>query len=390
MSFIRQGFGLFSALMIFASSNLKAQNQTSIPVQNVAPSVSSEEKPFETAGKLTVNIYGRQVEDELSRNHQGVTTINPEAKVKYGDRITLGVDFAVQMGSGNASNFWNDDGVTANTFILFEAYGKLNLHKNIFIKAGAVKTPINPVSTIMSRGTFFGVQESWQVGADNSNITLSAYQAVPSAGIVSRRIYDDGTQAYFLSQTLGGKLKSEITGTEFKAAATRFQFENLSTNVANDCYFLGNSLSAFEGSSKSFRFRHGFMGTESSAALNQEVGKHEVFFTVSSIINDQAPSGKNQGRLAGGGFKLINGNYAIKPSYYAFDYDADVTPTTYTLMTNRYQNRKGYRADVAIELKKEKLALISTYLKMDLKDENPYLADREIYNIALEAKYDIF
>jgi len=59
-------------------------------------------------------------------------------------------------------------------------------------------------------------------------------------------------------------------------------------------------------------------------------------------------------------------------------------------MTARYQNRDGYRVGLDLELKKERLALKSSYIKMDLKDANPYLADREIYNLAVEAKYDIF
>lgn len=379
-----------AAFVALLASISKAQQVSKLPIADVAPNTPSDDKAYKPSAKILFSVFGRSVEDEFSRSHQGVTVVNPEIFVKYGDVITLGLDFAAFIGTGNASNFWNDDGKAPNTFILFEGFAKVNLHKNIFVRAGAIRTPLNPLTSIMTPGTFMGFHEEWQIGADNSNITLNSYQAIPSAGTVSRRIYDDGTQAYFLSQTIMGKLKSEETGSELRLAATRFQFENLSTNVANDSYFLGNSLASFEGSSKSFRFRHGFMGTESAINVKQALGAHELFLFGSTILNDEAPVGKNDGNIIGASIKLVFGNYAYRPSYSVFNYEADVTPTTYTTLTARFHNRTGYRFGFDIELLKEKLALKNYYIKMDLKDANPYLADREVYNIALEAKYDIF
>jgi len=368
----------------------KAQSSSALSVSpNVSAPKEEEEKQYKPTGKVLFSVYSRQTEDEFSRSHQGVTVINPEFSARYGEYITLGLDLAGFFGTGNASNFWTDDGKAPNTILLNEAYAKINIHPDLFVKAGAIKTPLNPLMSIMTPGAFMGAQEEWQIGADDSNITVNAFQAIPSSGTVTKRIYDDGTQAYFLSQTVSGKLKAQ-TGTEVKLAATRFQFENLSTNVATDSYFLGNSLTAFEGSSKSFRFRHGFMGTESGVTVKQEIGKHELFLFASTIVNDQAEAGKNKGNMVGGSVKTVFGNYIVRPSYTRFNYDADVTPTVYTTMTGRFQNRDGYRVGIDIELKKERLALKNYYIKMDLKDANPYLADREIYNIAVEAKYDIF
>jgi hypothetical protein len=164
----------------------------------------------------------------------------------------------------------------------------------------------------------------------------------------------------------------------------------LSTNVATDSYYTGNSLSAFEGIAKGVRFKHGFMGTESTAMVKQNVGKHEVSVYGSTINNDQAQVGKDKGQIVGGNVNLIFGNYAFKPAYAVFDYGADVTPNAYTTLIARYQNRIGHRIGFDMEMKKEKLFLRTTYVKLDMKDDNPYLADREVFNIAVEAKYDIF
>lgn len=351
--------------------------------------VVNDERPYKPTGRINFSLYSRQTEDAFASSQQGATGIGAEFTAKYGDHITLGVDLLGLFGSGNASNFWNDDGKAPNSILLNETYVKVNFHKNIFVKAGVVKTPLNPVFSIMTPGAFVGAQEEWQIGADESNIKLIAYQGIPSSGTVSRRIYDDGTNAYFLSQTISANLKTTY-GTEFKTAASRFQFENLSSNVAGDSYLSGNSLTAFEGMGKLARFRYGFMGTEVAFNLKQEIGKHEVCLFGSAIKNDQAPAGKNEGAIVGGCVKVAFGNYSVRPSYSVFDYDADVTPAAYTALTGRYHNRKGYRIGIDFELKKEKLALKTYYTSMELKDANPYLADREIYNVAVEAKYDIF
>tara|TARA_B110001454_G_scaffold219194_1_gene251317 strand:- start:74393 stop:75580 length:1188 start_codon:yes stop_codon:yes gene_type:complete len=395
MYFNHRATYLALTLTLFLSAVFQAKAQSSSTL-SVSPNLSApkdeEEKPYKPTGKVAFTLYSRQTEDSFSRSHQGTIIINPDFSAKYGDYISLNLELAGLFGSGNASNFWTDDGKAPNSILLHEAAAKLNLHKNVYIKAGALKATLNPLVSIMPvtfGGAFMATQEEWKIGADDSNISISAFQGIPSSGTVTKRIYDDGTQAYFLTQTLAGMLKVN-TGTELKVAATRFQFENLSTNVATDSYFLGNSLSSFEGSSKSFRFRNGFMGTESGATVKQEIGKHEVFAFVSTIINDQAAEGKNKGRMVGGSVKAVFGNYIVRPSYTRFNYDADVTPAVYTTMTSRFQNRDGYRVGIDIELKKERLALKNYYIKMDLKDANPYLADREIYNIAVEAKYDIF
>lgn len=354
------------------------------------PAELKTERSYIPSGKLTFAIYARQIDDALSKSNQGVAVINPDMEVKYGSQLTLGLDFAAIIGTGNASNFWNDDGKAPNSVLLTKAFAKYNFHENVFLKVGALETTINPVYSIMSNMTFIAAQEEWQIGAKNSHIALTAYEAIPSSGSVSRRIYEDSSQAYFLSQTVSAKLKDEELGSEFKAAATRFQFENLSSNVATDSALLGNSLGSFEGVGKAYRFKYGFMGTEVAAHVSQEVGPFDFNLRGSKIVNDQGPTGTNEGQQYGFLVKYNLGNVLLKSGYTKFDYGADVTPATYTLVTSRFHNREGHRITMDVELKKEKLALKTFYINMKEIEDNPYLADREIYNVLLEAKYDIF
>lgn len=370
-----------------SQSNLtiESTNSTTAPLEEFAGGLTTSKK-----ANLTVTVYGRSVEDNFARSQQVASLIKPEFVANYGNYLEFGGAALAVIGTGNASNFWNDDGKPSNSVLIDEGYLKIKPHSNLNIKFGAIKTKINPLTSILSENTWIGSVEKWQIGADNSHIALQAVQAIPGSGSVSKRIYDDGTQAYFLAQTVLGKIKSEETGTELILAGTRYQFENLSTNVATDSYFLGNSLTSFEGVGKALRYKIGFMGTESGMDLKQAVGKHEACFFATQIKNDQAPSETNSGYNIGGCFKMVIGNLSVKPMYTRFDYGADVTPATYTLVTSRYHNRSGNRVGLDVELIKEKLAFKSYYIKADLKDQNYYLADREIYNLAVEAKYDLF
>jgi hypothetical protein len=204
---------------LLISYHLNAQSQSTLVTSPTVENTDSE-APFKPTGKVLFQVFSRQVEDAFSKTNQGVTVIQPTITVKYGEYITLGLELVGLFGTGNASNFWNDDGKPPNSIVLNEAYAKINLLPTVFLKAGALKTPINPIMSILTPTGFIGAQEEWQIGHDNSNITLTAYQAIPSTGTVSRRVYDDGTQAYFLSQTIAGRWNAEATGTDFKIAAT--------------------------------------------------------------------------------------------------------------------------------------------------------------------------
>jgi len=117
----------------------KAQSSSALSVSpNVSAPKGEEEKQYKPTGKVLFSVYSRQTEDEFSRSHQGVTVINPEFSARYGEYITLGLDLAGFFGTGNASNFWTDDGKAPNTILLNEAYAKINIHPNLFVKAGAI------------------------------------------------------------------------------------------------------------------------------------------------------------------------------------------------------------------------------------------------------------
>ena len=67
---------------------------------------------------------------------------------------------------------------------------------------------------------------------------------------------------------------------------------------------------------------------------------------------------------------------------------ADVTPATYTISPNRFQNRKGYKIEIDVQLEKEKLLFYASFTRANVLQDTLYLADRNMFNLGLEAKYD--
>lgn len=87
------------AFAVLFASQLRGQNQMTLSISDIAPASPVPEKPYTPSAKVTIIVYGRQVEDEFSRTHQGISVINPEALIKYGDLISLGLDFAPIVGT---------------------------------------------------------------------------------------------------------------------------------------------------------------------------------------------------------------------------------------------------------------------------------------------------
>lgn len=59
------------------------------------------------------------------------------------------------------------------------------------------------------------------------------------------------------------------------------------------------------------------------------------------MIQNDRISEANKGRMGRFDLRMVFGNIALKPSVTVFEVEADTTPAGYTILANRYNNRKG-------------------------------------------------
>jgi hypothetical protein len=305
----------------------------------------------------------------------------------------LNIGVAFLLGDGAGQNYYSDEGAASSATVIDEFAINLKPFSFSTFKFGALEGRLNPLVTVMTPNTYMGAVQRFEFATDKDLVKLmiQTNQQMPGEGVKTGGLVDQQKSPFFLAGTAQLDLKAEPVSTTFKLAATRFQFGNLSNATAKSSLLKGNSPQSFTGQGDATQFLIGFLGTESAAVIESELTNNITTTLKASLIkNDRAPEDRNQGQTGAFGVKFKKGNVAYTPTLTTFNVQADVTPAAYTISPNRYNNRKGQKMEMKVELEKQKLMFYGNYTRADELIENPYLSDREIYNIGVEAKYDLF
>ncbi len=388
---------LFGSTKVFAQDSTAATTATSVGPDNAMSSISSSVpkpsslSPIKLKANLDVLEVGREFDDKYLQSAGSLTVVTPHFDAIYNDWLALDLEISGIFVAGNTKNLYTDEGKGTNIVILDDIGVSLKPTKQVEIRAGALTTKINPILSIMSENCFVGTTQKYVFtsASENVKITAAANEAIPSAGTVTPGLVDDAKNAYFLTGTLMGEVNVTSMSTKLKVASTAFQFGNLSSNVASDSRLIGNSPESFDGIGDTSRFNIGFGGFETALSIKTEWTKTVSTELVgSTIVNQQAPSDRNNGAQAFVNLKKKFDKFNLVPSFGMFNMAADVTPATYTILPNRFHNRKGYTAEIDIQLDQQKLVFFGSYTRANVLEQSVYLADRNIFNLGLEAKYD--
>ncbi len=390
-----------SLLRFPKNSVLVAQNSSTLTASGASPANSlsvkapAVEEEFQTKykGTAVVHFLGRSLTDEYVKANAGWMFISTGLEVEYTSWLSMNVGVAFMLGEGAGQNYYTDEGSTTNAVGIDELSVNLKPFKFSTLKFGALDARLNPLVSVMTPNTYVGAAQKFEFAneKETAKLMFQLNEQMPGEGVKTGGVVDQQKNPFFLAATMQTDLKAEPISTTFKLAATRFQFGNLSNGTAKSSLMKGNSPLSFTGQGDATQFLIGFSGTESAAAVETELTNNITTTLKGGIIkNDRAPDDRNQGQVGTVSVKFKKGNLAYIPSYTAFNVQADVTPAAYTISANRYHNRKGQKMEMKVELEKQKLSFYGNYTKADELVENPYLADREIYNLGVEAKYDLF
>ena len=396
-------FGLFTGL--FTGSVMASLIGTSILF--TTPSAHSEDlstsihaevekiedpgSPVKFKGNLDILEIGRNFQDQYLKSTSSMTVITPHIDAIYSPSLSFDAELSGVFVAGNTKNFYNDEGHSVNVVIIDEAAINFKPINELEFRAGALDTKINPILSIMSGNAFFGSTQKLALAnsAETFKASFMVNEAVPSAGTVTHGLIDDAPNAYFVTETLAGEWNLKALSTKLNLASTHFEFGNLSSNLASDSILIGNSPESFDGRGANARYIIGFAGFETAASIKTEWTRTVSTEIVgSTIVNQQGPSDRNNGYQAFANIKKKFRSFNLIPSYGLFDMAADVTPAAFTILPNRYHNRKGYTVELDFQLEKQKIVFFSSYTRANVLQSNQYLADRDMFNLGLEAKYD--
>ncbi len=347
--------------------------------------------PVRFRGNLDVLEIGREYDDKYMQSAGSLTVVTPHFDAIYSSWMSFDLELSGIFVAGNTKNLYTDEGKGTNIVIIDEAAINLKPVKELDLRFGALTTKINPILSIMSENAFVGMIQRYTFTSSDQLMKLSAgaEEAIPSAGTVTPGLIDGGSNAFFLTGTLAADVNLTGIKSRLRIASTAYEFENLSSNVATDCRFIGNSPESFENVGDAARFRIGFAGYESAASFKTDwTNTFSSEWTGSTIINHKAPGDRNNGIQTFVNVKQKYEKFNLVPSVGYFNMAADVTPATYTIFPNRYQNRKGYTLELDLQLDKQKVVFFGSYTRANVLQNSVYLADRNMFNLGLEAKYD--
>lgn len=384
--------------LIFSSQSLWAQQPSTTATvmpgngtTSASVSAKPEEKDKKLSGSVKVTTLGRGIQDKNLKSKVGWTFVEAGVDTEYTDWLAFNIGVVGVFGEGAGQNYLSDEGGGTSALLLDYAGVNIKPIQQLNLKAGVIGYQINPLYTTMSPGTSLGAEQKFELAtpSETFKFTLQGNQAVPSVG-VTKGLVEEDKNPFFLAGSVIGEINAKPIGTKLKVAGTQFRFGNLPKSQAGSSLTAGNSVNSVAGVGDEMQYVIGFAGTETAATLETDwTSKVKTTARVVAIKNDRI-SEANEGRMGRLDLRVVFGNVALKPSVTVFEVEADTTPAGYTILANRYNNRKGQVAGLSLELVKQKVIFFGNYTKAQEIVDSPFLSDREIYNIGVEVNYDLF
>ncbi|MBN8536335.1 MAG: hypothetical protein J0M15_04745 [Deltaproteobacteria bacterium] len=386
-------------LSIFVSLSVSAQNSTSTltPSSGAGSSATStssvlSDTTVKNTGAVTITTLGRNVQDQSLNSVVGWSFAEFGIKSKFNEWFTFDFNLVGIFGEGAGQNYLSDEGASANTIIIDSIGVALKPIKQLELKAGVIRYKINPLLSTMSANTSLGSEQTLEFSNDSETMKLSfiGNEAMPSTGITKTSVDKENTP-FFLAGTVKGELNSKIINTKLKGAVTQFKMGNLPRSQAKGALTGGNSRSSVTGLGDQMEYVIGFAGYETAGVIETDWTPN---LTTSikgvKIINNSAFEESNEGTRGIFEIKWKRGNVTLTPSWSVFNIQADTTPAPYSILPNRLNNREGQKISLSVDFEKQKLGFFGDYTKADVIVGSPYLTDREIFNLGVEVKYDLF
>ena len=352
-------------------------------------------------GQVSYTLMGRRFDDPFVNSRWGRAIIDMSLSAEYENWFEANLSVAQLLSSGSASY---QLGVTeagpSNGLFLNEATVAIKPFDFLTAKAGVIEVQYNPIISMFTTqgqaGGSLRMSHSNDTNMGVFKVHLEGSQSIPT---VSRGsvITDEGTNPLLTLGTLSTELKNEDSGTRARLSATHFEYTDLSTATAADSLRTGSTVVG----NKDFQFAYEFRGKEYAAAIDQQIAlSHEIRAKASLISNERAPKGLRDGYQYRLEYARTFNKWKIIPGFTQFRVEGDALPSLYAIGSYGYTNREGYNLAVKIEIPKQKVNVFTGYTNAKAINKNgvnantsqasTYQADREIFTLGAEVKYDIF
>lgn len=253
--------------------------------------------------------------------------------------------------TGSNESLFVDEFKPRQDLVLKEASISYSPIEAISLEAGALNQSRYNSPLLLTDTAFVSARESLNFKLTDYSFGLFLSQAVPSNHFLTNRLgsVDEGAPS-LLIEGISMHLAGDVMF--FKTQIMRFKFNNLSSNVAFNSQFLGNSTRGTTSSTAAFLYD--FEGYNMAFEVGFNIGEStSLTFKGEYLYNDKAPDGRNTGYLGSTTIEL--GHFSLTGEY--FKNESDSSPAFYNSATYGHNDRDGYGLGLAWVIPKEATAL---------------------------------
>lgn len=399
-------FGVFTGLQLQAQATSTSTLQSPAAPKLVAPTADLTVAKKSTVypdriykSEVAFTLLGRRYDDPFVNARWSRLVAEFYVLAKHQDWLEAKISLVQLLTSGSASyNLGVTEQGPSSGLVLDEASLKLMPTSWLMGKAGVLRVDLNPVASQYFMQNQAGAQVDLKAKTDATEVTLSGSQTIPTSKNSSNVLADEGTNALLTVGSLTGVVNFDKTKTAVRASVAHYEFTDLSSAAAADAQKTGSTV---VGVSKDFNFFYEYRGKEYALAFEQGVGlASKISLKGSLISNELAPAEFRDGTQLKLEYTQAIRNYELIPSVSWFRLESDALPSLYTNGGLGYSNRYGKTFALRTNFPKEKFMIFASYTEANpinavaadgmATQAETYQADRQIYTIGAEAKYDIF
>lgn len=367
-----------------AEASLSPSPTTSTSTLEIAIPASTGKPPLLS---LKAAVKTRRITDKNLQATISGAELETDLKHTFGKVVSSHLNFLTLLQAGSTNSMFSDEGKATNGFSINEAAMVFKAMPELAFKGGLIETRPSSMPTFFFRRGFPGLSETVTTSRGRFRGSLTAAQLVPTASGFSRDRSSE-TGPSLLLHTATAQVGEENDRLSATVSAMHFRFDNLNANNAQESRFIGNTVEGL-GAAQA-RFTYDYEGAQGTLTLRARLNRvFSAELNGSTIRNFAAPSGAAAGWLATFVPTIDLPAVALKPELGYYRAESDILPALYTESAYGQTNRGGAIAGLKVELKDEHVTLTSRWIQARKLTENPYLADRSIFTVGIEGKYEL-
>lgn len=395
----RKGFrpkGLFLFLFtVLAGTSALAQNATiAIPgkdkqVGDDYANAGPQPRPtHNTKFEVRAGMGAKRRADIATMTTLGSGYLEASGERNFGKYLSGNFLAGAYFASGSGASLYQTDATSYEYFAISQASITLKPLEMFDVEAGILGRPFTTLPAFFAAEGFLGAAGNVNLGdPDGIHVTLQARQQFLTSEADQNA--PNATNNPKLTM-LGADVTFKSRQFNFGLAGHFFDFTTLPAAVANQAIMINDTTSM---RSPVNSFAYDFRGLQFGAnALWTASKRFDLGLKGGYIVNNAAAPGTGAGYLIAIGSKyVLNPTVTLKPELGTYYNERNVIPAPYVSSAYEIINRRSYRAYLGVELPIEKVTLFGSVTQANMLDKNTaqIYTDRTIYQIGVEAAYDI-